>query len=131
MCVKINNVLDTEGALTPSFEELLQQERFLLCLKQEPPGYNYFFKFQWSMASAMRLERTWLTLTHRFWKMIAAMTLANFTSEKNNMGAAIKVTQDVTASRKSATKIQHINHFNLKTVVHYYIVVIICSIVEA
>lgn len=30
------------------------------------------------------------------------------------MGAAIKVTQDVTASRKSATKIQQMNDFNLK-----------------
>lgn len=112
MSLKINSVFDTEGPLTPSFEELLQHERFLLCLKQDPPGYNYFFKFQWSMASAMWLERTWLTLTHRLWKMIAAMTLANFSSEKNNI--AIKVTQDVTASRKSATKIQQINHFNQK-----------------
>lgn len=70
-------------------------------------------------------------MTDRFWNMIAAMTLANFSSEKNNVGAALKVTQDVTASRKSVTKIQQINHFNLKIVVHYYIVVIICSIVEA
>lgn len=63
--------------------------------------------------------------------MIATMTLANFTSEKNNVGAALKVTQDVTALRKSATKTQQINHFNLKIVVRYYIVVIICSIVGA
>lgn len=33
MSLKINNVFDTEGPLTPSFEEFLQQERLTAMLK--------------------------------------------------------------------------------------------------
>lgn len=102
MSLKINNVFDTEGPLSPSFEEFLQQERLTAMLKAESTWLQLFLLI--SVIDGIS-NVTWKDLTHRLWKMIAEMTSANFSSENNYVGAALKVTQDVTASRKSATKI--------------------------
>lgn len=61
MSLKINNVFDTEGPLTPSFEEFLQQERLTAMLKAGSTWLQLFLLI--SVIDGIS-NVTWKDLTH-------------------------------------------------------------------